>query len=110
MEGDEYEVERIVEIRLKKDGAREFYVKWKRWGPEYNTWEPEENLSCPELIESFMIKLDNAKNSTAHELRADRKHTDRFSLDTQAAARRLSKRGNNKQRVKYHDAEGDESE
>ena len=33
---------------------REFHVRWKGWGPEGDTIEPEDNLDCPDLIEKFM--------------------------------------------------------
>lgn len=105
---DEYEVEKIVEVRIKKDGSREFLVHWKRWSSNHDTWEPEENLSCPELIEKFMQKVENAKNSNVKELRTERKHTERFTLNTHDSGRRLSKRHNAKQRVKYYDAEADD--
>jgi Chromo (CHRromatin Organisation MOdifier) domain len=109
VDGDEeYEVDRIVEVRTKKDGTREFLVKWKRWSSKYDTWEPEANLSCPDLIEKFMEKVENAKNSTTKELRTERKHTERFTLNTTEYGRRLSRRGSNKQRVKYYDAEESE--
>lgn len=104
--GDEYEVDKIVEMRFKRDGKREFLVHWKRWSSSYDTWEPEENLSCPELIEKFMEEVEKAKNLNQKDLRVNRKHTERFTLNTQDSGRRLSRRSNNKQRVSYFDAEG----
>lgn len=102
----EYEVDKIVEMRMKTDGTREFLVHWKRWSSEHDTWEPEENLNCKDLIDKFAERVEDAKNSNVKELRTSRKHTDRFTLNTQDHGRRLSKRNRQKQRVAYFDAEG----
>lgn len=46
----EYEVAKILNARINKQGVWEFYVMWKGYGPEDNNWEPESNLNCPKLI------------------------------------------------------------
>ena len=40
----------------KKSGNRKFLIRWKGHGADDDTWEPEENLDCSELIEKFLKK------------------------------------------------------
>lgn len=64
----EYEVERVMDHRHKHVGGggtrsgtkrkprvvTEFLVKWKGYGHEHNTWEPEANCAnCPEAIQTY---------------------------------------------------------
>ncbi|WVW85331.1 hypothetical protein I302_107369 [Kwoniella bestiolae CBS 10118] len=47
-EEGEYEVEAVVDHRQKKGnqaGKYEYLVSWKGYGPEHNTWEPEEHVA-----------------------------------------------------------------
>lgn len=48
-----FAAERIMKRRIRKNKV-EYYVKWKGWKPKHNTWEPEENILDPRLIQSFM--------------------------------------------------------
>ncbi|KAI4893116.1 hypothetical protein NFI96_020624 [Prochilodus magdalenae] len=49
-----YEVERIVGKRKNKKGKMEYLVRWRGYGFEGDTWEPEANLaSCIEFISEF---------------------------------------------------------
>ncbi|KYM98068.1 PREDICTED: chromobox protein homolog 5-like [Cyphomyrmex costatus] len=101
----EFEVERVIEVRFKKNGTKEFLIRWKGFGASDDTWEPERNLNCPELIAKFMEKLEKAKTSEMRELRTNRVHTKRYTLSTHDRGRRLSKRNKNKQRTTYHECD-----
>ena len=43
-------MESLEQNRIK-DGKAEYLLKWE--GYETSTWEPEENLKCPTLIQEF---------------------------------------------------------
>ena len=104
-EQKEFEVEKIIEVHFKKNKTREFLIRWKGFTSADDTWEPEENLNCPELIEKFMQKVEKAKTADMRELRANRPHTKRYTLATHESGRRLSRRNMDKQRAMYHECD-----
>lgn len=54
--GDQvFAAEAITKKRTRKGGT-EYLVKWKGWSPRYSTWEPEENILDPRLIQQFVLK------------------------------------------------------
>lgn len=97
-ENEDYEVERIIDVCIHRNNKREFLIRWKGYSSKSDSWEPEENLDCNDLINRFMSKVDVMKNASQKELRPVRSQTQRFTLMTQASARRLSKRNQNRQR------------
>merc|ERR1719319_498596 len=62
----EFEVESIINKRMD-NGEIEYLVKWKGWEHEDNTWEPEENLSCKDVIAQYNIKQEDLENDAPTE-------------------------------------------
>lgn len=56
-----FTVEKILKSRTCPDGTVEYFLKWHNYPDSENTWEPEDNLNCPDLIEEFKKR----KGSTA---------------------------------------------
>jgi hypothetical protein len=56
----DWEVEDILDCRIR--GKRwEYLVSWKGFGPQANTWEPDENLrNCRETIDNFDKRFPTA--------------------------------------------------
>lgn len=68
---EEFEVDRLLDHRdkyvNKTRTAREYLVKWLGYGPEHNTWEPENNLlNCQEALRSYWTALAQVKRSREH--------------------------------------------
>jgi len=57
---DENSVERVEDKRMV-NGRTEYYLKWKGYPRSENTWEPVDQLDCPNLIANFEESLKNSK-------------------------------------------------
>lgn len=56
----DWEVEKIVDVQYNEDGTKNFLIRWKGCGSSQDTWEPEDNVDSPDLIEAFMSQTDTS--------------------------------------------------
>ena len=56
-EEKQYEVEAILDKREDEDGVVEYKIRWKGYGPDEDTWEPEDNLDCAEVLRAYELAL-----------------------------------------------------
>ncbi|QRW26772.1 integrase core domain protein [Rhizoctonia solani] len=66
---EEYKVEGITNAK-ERDGKWFFQVKWKGYGSEENTWEPQENLkNAKKILEKYKKEMKKKALGTAKALR-----------------------------------------
>lgn len=47
-----FKVEKVIDSKRIK-GKLHYLIRWKGYSADNDTWEPENTLSCPELINKF---------------------------------------------------------
>lgn len=53
-EEPEYKVQAILEVK-KVRGKPQYLIKWEGYEEDENSWEPEDNLDCQDLLEAFKV-------------------------------------------------------
>ena len=48
-------------IKRGKKSVTEYYIKWLGYDHSYDSWEPEANLHCPDLLRQFLREQSNKR-------------------------------------------------
>jgi len=83
LEPGEYRVERIIKKRVIK-GKTEYFLKWVGYSEDENTWEPVENLDCPDRIDAFeeSLKKDKVEKEAISDAKPKRESAKRKRSET----------------------------
>lgn len=60
LEESEFEVEQILKHKFKR-GKLLYLIRWKGFESKWDTWEPKENLTCPDKILAYTKKSTSGK-------------------------------------------------
>ena len=61
------EVEKILDKMIYEDGRIFYLLRWKGYDdPTEDTWEPPENLDCPDLIAEFEKNFRSSSGNRLH--------------------------------------------
>ncbi|KAI4471626.1 chromobox protein [Holotrichia oblita] len=58
----QHEVEAVVDEKMIR-GVKHYLIRWKGYTEEFDTWESEGTVNCPELIKQFHANRRSSTNS-----------------------------------------------
>ena len=70
---DEFEVEKVLNMKYEPDGSKLYLVKWVGYDQRHNSWEPEGAMNCPKLVKEFEKGNRKSKRSYAKSAREIRR-------------------------------------
>lgn len=50
---ESFEVEAILDHKMERR-KRKFFIKWKHFSADHNSWEHERNLNCSEILNAYL--------------------------------------------------------
>jgi len=58
-----YAAEAILDKKTNESGKDIYLIKWVGWSHQWNTWEPEENITSKSLLKEFEETFRNSSSS-----------------------------------------------
>jgi len=97
MSDEEYEVEKVLDKRVKK-GQVEYLVKWKNYDdPDDNTWEPADNLKeAKPTIDKFEKDLESKNTAAAKTTTSNKRKSVTNGKETDTKAPKIDSKGSKK--------------
>jgi hypothetical protein len=87
-----------IEDMKQSQGKRQFKIRWKGYGPDNDTWENEEDLSCPNIIKSFLEKNKTERSDESKtQKQAGKAANDRTPKKTKTEVGKVKEGENNKE-------------